>query len=77
MSGLETISISAVPGAVQVHVGGVRVHVVDRLARVLLQVQPLDAHDEGRAVVALHLDLALADDRLLELADLIAGGRSG
>ncbi len=59
-------------GAVEVDVGGVRVEVVDRLAGVLLQVQPLDPHREAGAVVALHLDLALADDRVLVLADLIA-----
>ena len=45
--------------------------VVDRLAGVLLQVQPLDA-DVQRLAVDVDLDLALADDRLLVLADLIA-----
>ena len=59
-------------GAVEVHVGGARNHIVDQFAGVLLQVQALDAHHEGRAIVALHLDEALADDRILVLADLIA-----
>jgi hypothetical protein len=59
-------------GPVEVDVGGVGVEVVDRLAGVLLEVQPLDAHGEGRAVAALDLHLALADDRVGELADLIA-----
>ena len=45
--------------------------VVDRLAGVLLQMQPLDA-DVHRLAVDVDLDLALADDRLLVLADLIA-----
>jgi len=45
---------------------------VNRLAGVLLQVQPLDADDKGRAVVPLDLDLSFADDGWRELADLIA-----
>ena len=45
--------------------------VVDRLAGVLLQMQPLDADLEALAV-DLDLDLALADDGLLVLADLVA-----
>ena len=47
------------------------------LAGVLLQMQPLDPHLEGRAVVALHHQHPLADDRVLELADLIALGQIG
>jgi hypothetical protein len=43
-SGLETISISATPGPVEVDVAHGRVLVVDRLAGVLLEVQALDAH---------------------------------
>ena len=47
--------------------------VVDRLAGVLLQVQPLDADSSTRlAVGSVDLHLALADDRLLVLRDLIA-----
>ncbi len=45
---------------------------MQHLAGVLLQVQPLDAHCEGRAVFMLDDDLALAHDRVLVLADLIA-----
>ena len=45
--------------------------VVDRLARVLLEMQALDA-DRLRLAVDVDLDLALADDRLLVLADLVA-----
>ena len=45
--------------------------VVQRLAGVLLQVQPLDADAHGIAV-GINLDFALADDRLLVLRDLIA-----
>ena len=45
--------------------------VVDRLAGILLQMQPLDA-DGFRSAVHVDLDLAFADDRILELADLIA-----
>src|SRR3954470_4868409 len=46
--------------------------VVDRLAGVLLEVQALDA--DGDALVRRHIDrdLALADDRALVLADLVA-----
>ncbi len=57
--------------AVEVDVGIVGVLVVDRLAGVLLQMQALDA-DLHRLAVDVDLDLALADDRLLVLADLIA-----
>ena len=49
-----------------------RVHVVDRLAGVLLQVQALDADLHHGAVVQLDLEEALTDDGVLELADLIA-----
>ena len=58
-------------GAVEVDVGVLGVLVVDRLAGVLLQVQPLDA-DLERLAVDVDLHLALADDRLLVLRDLIA-----
>ena len=46
--------------------------VVQRLAGVLLQMQPLDADRDGLAAVEVDHDLALADDRRLVLADLIA-----
>ena len=49
--------------------------VVHQLARVLLNVDPLDADILGAAFVLLvdqDLDLALADQRVIELADLIA-----
>ena len=46
--------------------------VVDRLAGVLLQMQALDADlDRARRRTSI-IDLALADDRLLVLADLVA-----
>ena len=46
--------------------------VVQRLAGVLLEMQPLDADGDGLAVRHVDRDLALADDRRLVLADLIA-----
>ena len=46
--------------------------VVQRLAGVLLEVQPLDADRHGLAVGQVDDDLALADDRRLVLADLVA-----
>ena len=46
--------------------------VVQRLAGVLLQMQPLDADREALAVRQIDHDLALAHDRRLVLADLIA-----
>ena len=45
---------------------------MDRLARILLQMQPLDPDNKGGAIVTLDLDLTLANDRVLELTDLIA-----
>jgi len=64
-------------GAVEVHIGRVRVHVVNRLAGILFEVQPLDPAREAVGLAAMgrldiHLDLALADNRVGELADLIA-----
>ena len=50
--------------------------IVDRLAGVLLQMQPFDA-DRQRLAIDIDLDFALADDRLLVLADLIALGQVG
>ncbi len=46
-------------------------HVVDRLASVLLKVKAFDANGLG-VTVNLDLDLAFPNDRLLELTDLIA-----
>ena len=63
--------------AVQVDIALGRRQVVDQLARVLLQMQALDADVEEGAVLGLHLDDALADDGEVELADLIAGGQVG
>ena len=46
-------------------------HVVDRLAGVLLKVQPLDADRLGLAI-DVDLDGAFTDDRVVELRDLVA-----
>ena len=54
-----------------------RVLVVQRLAGILLQMQPRDADLARGAVGELDLDLAFADDRVLVLADLIAGRQIG
>ena len=62
-------------GAVEVDVGHRRVLVVHQLARVLLDMDALDADRLGAALVLLveqDLDFALADQRMVELADLIA-----
>jgi hypothetical protein len=66
MSGLETISISADAGAVEIDEATSSGLVVQRLAGVLLEMQPLDADGDGIAVGRqVDHDLALADDRLL------------
>ena len=72
ISGLETISISATPERLRSTKRHRRVLVVQRLAGVLLEMQPLDADGRRFAVRQIDDDLALADDRLLVLADLIA-----
>ncbi len=77
MSGLVTISIRAMPDAVQVDKGLVGMLVMQALARVLLQMQPLDPHPDGLAVLEVDDDLALAHNRVLVLADLIALGQVG
>ena len=46
--------------------------VMHRLARILFEVQPRDADGLGGPVGQLDVDLAGADDRMRELADLIA-----
>ena len=51
--------------------------VVDGLAGVLFQVQAGDADGLGGAVGKFDLDFAGADDGMLELADLVAGGEVG
>ena len=59
-------------GAIEIDERFRRRKIVDRLAGVLLKVQPLDADRDRLFAVGLDLDLALADDRFLVLADLIA-----
>ena len=51
--------------------------VVQALAGVLLQMQPLDPDPAAFAVLEVDGDLALAHDRVLVLADLIALGQVG
>ena len=51
--------------------------IVQRLPRILLQMQPRDADRFGGAVGEFDLDLCRADDRVLVLADLIAGRQIG
>ena len=46
--------------------------VVQRFAGILLQVQARDTDGAGAAIGELDLDLAFADHRLFELADLVA-----
>jgi hypothetical protein len=60
-------------GPVEVDEGLRRMLIVQRLAGVLLQMQTGDADHFRRAVGAFDLDLALADDRMFVLADLIPG----
>ena len=45
---------------------------MQRLAGVLLEMQPLDADAHGLAVVQVDDNFALADDRRFVLADLVA-----
>ncbi len=45
---------------------------VQRFSGILLEMQPLDADPHRLAVGQIDRDLALADDRLLVLADLVA-----
>ena len=51
--------------------------VVQRLAGVLLEMQARDADLARGTIGKLDLDPPLADDRMLVLADLIAGGQIG
>jgi len=46
--------------------------VVQRLPRVLLEMQPLDPHRDGLPIRQINDDLALAHERRFVLADLIA-----
>ena len=57
------------PGAVEVHEGQGRVHVMDRLPRVLFQVDALDADRARRAVPHLHQHFALTHDGVIKLRD--------
>ena len=41
-------------------------------ASVLFQMQAFDPHREGRTVLAFNNDFTLPNDRVLELADLVA-----
>ncbi len=72
MSGFDTISISATPERLRSTRAHVGMLVVQRLAGVLLEMQPLDADGDGLAVREIDDHLALADDRRLVLADLVA-----
>ncbi len=62
---------------VQVHIGGIRALVVQALARILLQMEPFNADAHRAAVLEVDKDLALAHNRILELANLIALGQVG
>ena len=64
-------------GAVQIDIGQGRMLVVQALAGVLLEMQPGDADLAHRPVGHVQTDPAVADDRLLVLRDLIAGGQVG
>ena len=59
-------------GAIEIDIGYGRMAVVQRFAGVLLQMQPLDADGDALAVRQIDDHLALAHDRRLVLADLIA-----
>ncbi len=59
-------------GAVEIDVGELRIHVVDRLAGVLFEVDVVDADAAGDAGGEIDEHLAGADDRVVELADLVA-----
>mmetsp|Transcript_6545 Transcript_6545/g.11293 ORF Transcript_6545/g.11293 Transcript_6545/m.11293 type:complete len:246 (+) Transcript_6545:1091-1828(+) len=59
-------------GAVEVDEGQRRVHVMDRLACVLLQVDALDPDGARKAFAQFHQYFAFADDRVVKLTDLIA-----
>ena len=49
-----------------------RIHIMDRLARVLFQMNTLDAHQAGHAGRHFHQNLTLAHDGVVQLADLVA-----
>ncbi len=59
-------------GAVQVDEGHVRVHVVDRFARVLFKVDAFNAHQPRRAVAQFHQHFTFAHNGVVKLRDLIA-----
>src|SRR5262249_5213879 len=60
-------------GAVEIDQRHRRVLIVDRFAGVLFEMQPLDADTDGFTVRHIDDDFALAHDRRLVLADLVAG----
>ena len=64
-------------GPVEIDEGEAGMLVVDRLAGVLLDVQPFDADVLGAAVRQVDADDPLADQRPLVLRDSIAGGQVG
>ncbi len=47
------------------------------LARILFEMQPLDAHSDGLAIGEVDMDFPLSHHRLLVLRDLIAGRQIG
>ena len=71
-SGSETISSSGVPARFRSMPDMPGKVLVQRLARVLLEVRARDADRLRRAVLEHDLDAAVCDDRQLVLADLIA-----
>ena len=71
-SGFDTISISATPERLRSNSAHVRMLVVQAFAGVLLEMQPLDADGHRLAAVEIDDHLALAHDRLVVLADLVA-----
>ena len=63
--------------AVEIDIGVVGMLIVDALARILLEMQALDADLDRVALGMVDDELALADNGLLVLRDLIAGRQIG
>ena len=59
-------------GPVEIDEGHRRIHVVDRLASVLFQVNPLNAHQTGHTGTHFDQHFTLAHDGMVQLGDLIA-----
>ena len=59
-------------GAVEIHKGVIRIHVMHRFARVLLKVNALNAHHTRCTVTHFNEDFTFTDNRMVQLADLIA-----